>query len=236
MAYPLLMQLQTLGSDTITAVATMVPDAQASEELSVMDLALKGGIIMIPLLILSLIAVYIFVERLLTISKARRYDPQFMGTIRQYIKEGKLDAARALCKSADTPVARMIDKGLSRIGRPLNDISAAIENVARLEIYRLENRLNLLGTIAGAAPMLGFLGTVIGMIRALYQMSNQPEVNIALLSGGIYEAMVTTVGGLIVGIMAYIFYNLLVAQVEKVVNGLEARSIEFMDVLNEPAR
>lgn len=236
MAYPLIMQLQTLGSDTITAVATMVPDAQVSEELSVMDLALKGGIIMIPLLILSLIAVYIFVERLLTISKARRYDPQFMGTIRQYIKEGKLDAARALCKSADTPVARMIDKGLSRIGRPLNDISAAIENVARLEIYRLENRLNLLGTIAGAAPMLGFLGTVIGMIRALYQMSNQPEVNIALLSGGIYEAMVTTVGGLIVGIMAYIFYNLLVAQVEKVVNGLEARSIEFMDVLNEPAR
>lgn len=233
MAYTLLMQMQAFNADTL---ATAVPATEAPQELSVMDLAIKGGIIMIPLLILSLVAVYIFVERLLTINKARRYDPNFMGNIRQYIKEGKLEAARALCKSADTPVARMIDKGLSRIGRPLNDISAAIENVARLEIYRLENRLNLLGTIAGAAPMLGFLGTVIGMIRALYQMSNQPEVNIALLSGGIYEAMVTTVGGLIVGIMAYIFYNLLVAQVEKVVNGLEARSIEFMDVLNEPAR
>ncbi|MCS6980551.1 MAG: MotA/TolQ/ExbB proton channel family protein [Flavobacteriales bacterium] len=210
--------------------------APQTQELSILELTLKGGVIMIPLGLLSVLAVYIFVERLLTIGKARKYDPMFMNTLRQHIQDGRLDAARALCRSADTPVARMIEKGLSRIGRPLNDISAAIENLARLEVYRLENRLNLLGTIAGAAPMLGFLGTVLGMIKALYNMSNQPEVNVALLSGGIYEAMVTTVGGLIVGIMAYVFYNLLVAQVDKVVNGLEARAIEFMDLLNEPSK
>ncbi|MCS6980841.1 MAG: MotA/TolQ/ExbB proton channel family protein [Flavobacteriales bacterium] len=222
----------------VDTLATIPPSASPSnvQELNLWELTLKGGVIMVPLALLSIIAVYIFVERLLTIRKARQYDPQFMNTIRQYILDGKLEAARTLCQGTNTPVARLIDKGLSRIGRPLNDISAAIENVAKLEIYRLEARLNLLGTIAGAAPMLGFLGTVLGMIKALYNMSHQPEVNISLLSGGIYEAMVTTVGGLIVGIVAYVFYNLLVAQVEKVVNVLEARAIEFMDVLNEPAR
>jgi len=230
-----IVQINSTAPDSLSWAAQESP-VSAPQELSVLDLALKGGLIMIPLLILSIIAVYIFVERLLTIRKAGAYDPQFMGVIKQYIQEGKLEGARSLCRGANTPVARMIEKGLSRIGRPLNDISAAIENVGKLEIYRLEARLNLLATIAGAAPMLGFLGTVIGMIRALYNMSNQPEINIALLSGGIYEAMVTTVGGLIVGIMAYVFHNLLIAQVEKVVNSLEARSIEFLDLLNEPAR
>lgn len=235
MLHSFLAQTAPPAADTLAAITQSVSPAEA-QELNLWELTLKGGVIMIPLALLSLVAVYIFVERLLTIRKARQYDPQFMNTIRQYIVDGKLEAARTLCRGANTPVARLIDKGLSRIGRPLNDISAAIENVAKLEIYRLEARLNLLGTIAGAAPMLGFLGTVLGMIKALYNMSNQPEVNISLLSGGIYEAMVTTVGGLIVGIVAYVFYNLLVAQVEKVVNVLEARAIEFMDVLNEPAR
>jgi biopolymer transport protein ExbB len=214
--------------------AAITPPAQ--EPMSVLDMALKGGIIMIPLLILSLIAIYIFIERWLAISKAGKEDKNFMNNIRDYILSGKIDSAKALCKSTNTPVANMIEKGVSRIGRPLDDISAAIENVAKLEIYKLENKLALLATISGAAPMLGFLGTVVGMIKSLYNMAGAGDnIVISTLAGGIYEAMVTTVGGLIVGIMAYISYNLLVAQVDKVIHKMEARTIEFLDLLNEPA-
>lgn len=158
-----------------------------------------------------------------------------MNNIRDYIMSGKIDSAKELCRRTDTPVAHMIEKGVSRIGRPLDDISAAIENVAKLEIYKLENKLALLATISGAAPMLGFLGTVIGMIKSLYNMAGAGDnIVISTLAGGIYEAMVTTVGGLIVGIIAYVCYNLLVAQVEKVIHKMEARTIEFLDLLNEP--
>lgn len=224
-------------SDTIlntTEALASTPPPQ--EPLSVLDMAMKGGIIMIPLLILSFIAIYIFIERLLAISRAGREDKNFMNNIRDYILNGKIDSAKALCKSTNTPVANMIEKGVSRIGRPLDDISAAIENVAKLEIYKLENKLALLATISGAAPMIGFLGTVVGMIKSLYNMAGAGDnIVISTLAGGIYEAMVTTVGGLIVGIMAYICYNLLVAQVDKVIHKMEARTIEFLDLLNEPA-
>jgi biopolymer transport protein ExbB len=215
------------------AVTSTVP---VQEPMSILDMAIKGGVIMIPLLILSFIAIYIFIERLLAISKAGKEDKNFMNNIRDYILNGKIDSAKALCKSTNTPVANMIEKGVSRIGRPLDDISAAIENVAKLEIYKLENKLALLATISGAAPMLGFLGTVVGMIKSLYNMAGAGDnIVISTLAGGIYEAMVTTVGGLIVGIMAYICYNLLVAQVDKVIHKMEARTIEFLDLLNEPA-
>ena len=159
-----------------------------------------------------------------------------MNSIKDYIKGGKVDSALALCKSNKSPIARMIEKGLMRIGRPLNDINAAIENVGKLEVSRLEKNVAGLATIAGAAPMLGFLGTVIGMIIAFYDMSMAGNnIDISLLSTGIYQAMITTVGGLIVGIVAYVCYNILVAKVEKLVYRLEARSSEFMDLLNEPA-
>jgi biopolymer transport protein ExbB len=223
-------------TDSVMNAGQLITEPPAQEPLSVLDMALKGGLIMIPLLILSLIAIYIFVERLLAISKAGKEDKNFMNNIRDYILNGKIDSAKALCKSTDTPVAHMIEKGVSRIGRPLDDISAAIENVAKLEIYKLENKLALLATISGAAPMIGFLGTVIGMIKSLYNMAGAGDnIVISTLAGGIYEAMVTTVGGLIVGIMAYIGYNLLVAQVDKVIHKMEARAIEFLDLLNEPA-
>ncbi|RLD32621.1 MAG: MotA/TolQ/ExbB proton channel family protein [Bacteroidetes bacterium] len=204
--------------------------------ISIYELVLKGGWIMAILGLFSIIAIYIFIERFFTINKASREDRHFMNNIRDFIKGGKVDSALALCKSNTSPISRMIEKGLMRIGRPLNDINAAIENVGKLEVSRLEKNVAGLATIAGAAPMLGFLGTVIGMIIAFYDMSMAGNnIDIALLSTGIYQAMITTVGGLIVGILAYVCYNILVAKVEKLVYLLEARSTEFMDLLNEPA-
>ncbi len=210
--------------------------AQSGEiSLSLWDLALKGGWIIAILALFSIIAIYIFIERFLTINNASREDTNFMNHIRDFIHDGKIDAALAMCRKTANPIARMIEKGLLRIGKPLNDINAAIENVGKLEVSRLEKNIAALATIAGAAPMLGFLGTVIGMIRAFYDMSMAGNnIDIALLSSGIYQAMVTTVAGLIVGILAFICYNILVARVEKLVFKLEARATEFMDVLNEP--
>jgi len=204
--------------------------------LSVYDLALKGGWIMAILGVLSIIAVYIFIERFLAIKKASHDDKHFMNNIRDFIHNGRLDSALALCRNNESPIARMIEKGLIRIGRPLGDINIAIENVGKLEVSRMEKNIAGLATIAGAGPMLGFLGTVIGMVVAFYDMSMAGNnIDIALLSNGIYQAMVTTVGGLIVGIMAYVFYNVLVARIEKLVFILEMRTSEFMDLLHEPA-
>jgi biopolymer transport protein ExbB len=201
------------------------------------DLALKGGWIMIPLLVLSVIAVYIFVERYFAIRKAAKTDENFMNRIKDYIHDGKIESALALCQWTDSPIARMIEKGIQRIGRPLNDISAAIENVGRLEVFKLERGLPALATAAGGAPMIGFLGTVTGMIRAFYDMTMAGNnIDVKVLSSGIYEALVTTVAGLVVGIVAYFAYNVLVANVEKVVNDLEAHTTEFMDLLNEPVK
>ena len=205
-------------------------------KLSILDLAMKGGWIMAVLAVLSVIAVYIFIERLIVVKRATNVDKGFMERIREYMKEGKIDSAKALCRGSDTPIARMIEKGLSRLGRPLSDINATIENVGNLEVAKLEKGVTLLSMIASAAPMIGFLGTVTGMIRAFYNMSMAGNnIDIELLSSGIYEAMVTTVGGLIVGIIAYVFYTITVAKIQNVVNLLEAKTTEFMDVLNEPA-
>jgi len=222
---------------SIDQTSTSVADVASNPKtISVMDLAIKGGWIMVPLLLMSMLAIYIFVERMMTIRKAGKEDSNFMNNIRDCILNGKIDAAITLCKSTDSPNARMIEKGISRIGRPLQDISASIENTGKLEVYRLERSVALLATIAGAGPMLGFLGTVIGMIKAFFNMANSDQgVVISALAGGIYEAMVTTVAGLVVGILAFVFYNLLVASIEKVVYKMEARSIEFLDLLNEPS-
>lgn len=221
-----------------TANDLMGGQASPSEiSLSIYDLALKGGWIMAILAILSIIAVYIFIERFLTIKKASQEDRHFMNNIRDFIHNGRLDSALALSRNNDSPIARMIEKGLIRIGRPLNDINSAIENVGKLEVAKMEKNIAGLATIAGAAPMLGFLGTVIGMIIAFYDMSMAGNnIDISLLSSGIYQAMVTTVGGLIVGIVAFVLYNILVARIEKLVFILEARASEFMDLLHEPAK
>lgn len=220
--------LQNVATDSLT---------QGTGTESFIDLAIKGGWVMIPIILLSFIAVYIFFERWFAIKKAANIDQNFMNRIRDYITEGKVDAAKTLCQSTDNPVASMIEKGISRIGRPLNDVNAAIENVGRLEVYKLERGLPTLASVSGGAPMIGFLGTVIGMVQAFHQMSTAGNnINVGELSGGIYTALITTVAGLIVGIIAFFAYNILVARVDKVINTMEASSTEFIDLLNEPAK
>lgn len=221
--------LQSVAADTTLTEGT-------SRE-SFIDLAFKGGWVMIPIVLLSFVAVYIFFERWFAIKKAASIDQNFMNRIKDYIMDGKVDAAKTLCQSTDNPVAAMIEKGISRIGRPLNDVNAAIENVGRLEVYKLERGLPTLASVSGGAPMIGFLGTVIGMVQAFHQMSTAGNnINVGELSGGIYTALITTVAGLIVGIIAFFAYNTLVARVDKVINTMEASSTEFIDLLNEPAK
>ncbi|MEZ2415240.1 MotA/TolQ/ExbB proton channel family protein [Muriicola sp. E247] len=212
-----------------------------SEEktLSVIDLILNGGtgsIVIISVLFAMLaVALYIYFERLLAIKAASTIDKNFMNQIRDHVMNGKLDAAKILCAQTDSPVARLTEKGVSRIGKPLDDINAAIENAGTLEVYKLEKNVNILATVAGAAPMIGFLGTVIGMILAFHQMaSSGGQAEMGALASGIYTAMTTTVAGLVVGIIAYMGYNHLVNRTDKVIHKMEANAVDFLDLLNEP--
>ena len=202
---------------------------------SVMDLILQGGFMMIPLLLLSVAAIYIFVERVLTIKKASQRPEQFMENVKTSVQKGDINGARMLCAQNQTPIARMIEKGIARIGSPLKNIEVSIENVGKIEIFKLEKNLSLLATISGAAPMLGFLGTVIGMIQAFISIAQEEgSVSPKLLSEGIYTAMVTTATGLFIGIIAYLGYNYLVSRVQKVIHQMEYTSIDFIDLLQEP--
>ncbi len=209
--------------------------ARAAESMSFGKLFLAGGWLMWILLALGGVAIYIFVERFIAIRKASDVDPNFINRIRDFIYEGKIAAAVNLCKSTDTPIARMIEKGIERIGRPMSDVQTAIENEANLEVSKLENGLPILASVAGGAPMIGFLGTVLGLVKAFMNMSAAGgTVDMSILAGGMYVAMITTVGGLIVGIPTYFGYNYLVARIEKLVFRMEANSIAFMDILNQP--
>ena len=235
MKIPFLLQI-TVPEDP-TAVEEVATEVPGEEMLSLWELTQSGGVVMAVLFVLSVITVYIFVERYFAIRKASKEDINFMNHIKDFIHDSKIESALDLCVKNDSPIARMIEKGVARIGKPLRDIGVAIETVGKLEIYKLESNLATLATIAGAAPMLGFLGTVIGMIKAFHEMYiSGNSVEISQLSGGIMQAMVTTVAGLIVGIVAYIGYNMLVARVEKMVHKMEARSTEFLDLLEEPVK
>lgn len=206
------------------------------DTISVWDLCLAGGWIMIPLALLALITIYIFIERWIVIFRAARVDENFMKQIRDYIHEGEIESAVRLCKSTKSPYARLILKGINRIGRPINDVLVAIENTGNLEIARLSKGLAWLATTAAGAPMIGFLGTVIGMVQAFYSIASAGNsATIGDFAGGIYTALITTVAGLIVGIVALFAYNYLVARINKVMNLMEAKTMEFMDLLNEPA-
>ena len=212
-------------------------DVVQEVDVNVLQLLMEGGwYIMIPLALMSLIGMYVSFERFLAIRKADKVSPDFMQKLKDYISQGNLSSARNLCADSNTPVARMLDKGISRIGKPLKDISVAIENVGKLEIYRLEKNLSTLATVAGAAPMVGFLGTVIGMVNVFLDMEAAGTVQVSDISSGTKQAMVTTIVGLIVGILAYMAYNHLVSQVSKVIHRMEANSLEFIDILEEPAR
>lgn len=212
-----------------------------SEEktLSVIDLIFNGGtgsVIIISVLFIMLgVALYIYFERLLAVNAASKIDKNFMNQIRDHVTTGKLEAAKILCAQTDSPVARLTEKGISRIGKPLDDINTAIENAGTLEVYKLEKNVSILATVAGAAPMIGFLGTVIGMILAFHEMaSSGGQAEMGSLASGIYTAMTTTVAGLIVGIIAYVGYNHLVNRTDKVIHKMEAHAVDFLDLLNEP--
>ncbi len=216
-------------------VSPEVIDSSGQDTLTVLGLLMKGGWTMIPILILSIVAVYIFVERLLTLQKASGLPKEFMDKIKKMVLDGDVQGAKSLCIQTNSPTARMLEKGISRLGSPLKNIEASIENVGRIEIYKLEKNLNVLATISGAAPMLGFFGTVIGMIQAFMAIAQEEgSVSPKLLSSGIYEAMITTAAGLFVGIIAYIGYNYLITRVQKVVHRMEYTSVEFVDLLQEP--
>lgn len=231
-----LLFIQNEAGGIITQV-TEAPVSQTVATMNIWDLALKGGWLMIPIALLLFIAIAVFIERIFVIRKAGKEDSTFMNRIKDYIHEGKIDSAINLCRMTNTPISRMIEKGISRLGRPMNDILVAVENVGNIEVAKLEKGFPWVATAAAAAPMLGFLGTVTGMVRAFFAMANAgTNVDITLLSSGIYEALVTTVAGLIVGIIALLAYNYLVSQVNGAVNKMETRSMEFMDLLNEPTK
>ena len=217
-------------------IVEAAPVATQEMSYSLIDMATKGGWLMIVLLVLSVIAIYIFGKKVWVIGKANKIDKNFIDDIKDYVTEGKIKSALALCSKYDTPVARLMEKGIERIGRPLGDIQTAVENMGNLEVSRLEKGLPFLAMISGGAPMIGFLGTVMGMVQAFFNMSNAGNnIDITLLSGGIYTAMITTVGGLIVGIIAYFGYNYLTARISDVVFGMENATISLLDILNQPA-
>ena len=221
-------------------ILAQAPAATAGEVVaneSLWDLTLKGGWIMIPLALLAIVSIYIFFERIFAISQAAREDNDFMQKIKNFIHAGQIYEARQLCKNTNSPSSRMIDKGISRIGRPMNDVLIAVENVGNIEISKLEKGFSWLATTAAGAPMIGFLGTVTGMVQAFMALAGAgSSANVTVLSQGIYEALVTTVAGLIVGIIAMFAYNFLSSRVKKVMNKLENSTMEFMDLLNEPAK
>jgi biopolymer transport protein ExbB len=229
------MQFLNLFLQITTAPVDSTGSPSSADSVSMFDLIIKGGVMMIPIVILSVLAVYLIVERFMTLKKSERDPEDFMEQLREYIVQGDLSRAKNLCKEYNTPFSRMLEKGVAKLGKPLANIEASIENMGKIEVYKLERNLNALATIAGAAPMLGFLGTVTGMVQAFMSIAQvEGSVSPKLLSGGIYEAMLTTVAGLIVGIIAYVGYNYLTGKVEKIVHQMEYSSIEFIELLQEP--
>lgn len=210
--------------------------AGGSDKLNLLDLLFKGGVLMIPLLLLLVIAVYFFFERWIAIKKASRVDDNFMSIIKDHIINGNVSAARSLAKNTNNPVARMIDKGIQRIGKPIDAIEKSMENVGKLEIYKMERNLSVLSLVSGIAPMFGFLGTIVGMVQLFYGISSTGEYTLSTIASGIYVKMITSASGLIIGLLAYVGHSFLNAQVDKTVNKMEVASADFIDTLQEPTR
>jgi len=223
----------------INASATATPaEAQSAAEksISLWEMAEKGGPILIPIAVLSIAAVYIFFERYFTIKRFSQIDTNFMNQIRDHVHHGNIEAARALCRNTKTPVARMIEKGLMRLGKPVKEIEGAIENVGKLEVFKMEKNLNILGSISGIAPMFGFLGTIFGVIKIFYQIAQQNSLEIDTISGGLYVKMISSPAGLLVGMIAYAAFHYLQHMIDRVVNKMEVNAVEFIDLLEEPVK
>ncbi len=236
-----LLQIQQAGAivaDTIANAAAPLTQAlpPAEKSISLAEMASKGGPILIPIGILSILAVFIFFERLFVILKFSKLDMNFMHQIKDYVNNGNVDSARMLCRNTSSPVARMIEKGLARLGKPVREIEAAIENTGKLEIYKMERNLGFLGTISSIAPMFGFLGTIFGVIKIFYQISLQNSLEIDTISGGLYVKMISSAAGLLVGMIAYAGYQYLVQLIDRVINKMEISAVEFIDLLEEPIK
>jgi biopolymer transport protein ExbB len=232
----ILLQIQQTGTVAADTLTQMTSGVDTSRELSLWELILKGGPIMIPIALLSIAAVFIFFERWFTIRRQSKIDPNFLNQIRDFVHQGNIEAALSLSRNTHSPVARMVEKGLKRVGRPLKDIEDSIENVAKLEVYELEKNLGLLGSIAGIAPMFGFLGTIFGVITIFYNISLADNISIGLIAGGLYEKMITSAAGLMIGIFSYLGYHYLIMMVDRTVNKIEVSAIQFIDMLQEPTR
>lgn len=225
-----------LQIDTAAAALQSAPAADPMSQVSLFDLLSKGGLLMIPLALLFVIAVYVFTERLLYIRKASKIEENFMNIIRDNIVTGNISAARSMAKNTNNPVARIIDKGIQRIGKPIDAIEKSMENVGKLEMYKMERNLNILSLIAGIAPMFGFLGTIFGMFQLFFRLASTGEFTIQSMADGIYTKLISSAVGLIIGLMAYIAHNFLTTQIDKTANKMEASSAEFVDILQEPTR
>lgn len=226
--------LQAVTDSAIAGAATPASATLPPKEMSVIELLLQGGLLMVPLLLMSIAAVFVFVERWMAIKKAGKVDDHFMNIIRDNILSGNVTAARNFAKNTDSPVGKMIDKGIQRIGKPIDAIEKSMENVGKLEVYKLERNLGALSVIAGIAPMFGFLGTIVGMIQLFYGITSTGEYTLNTIAGGIYTKMITSATGLIIGLIAYVGYNFLNTQIDKTVHSMEAASAEFIDILQEP--
>jgi len=222
--------LQIVADTTAAAQGALAPQ----QTLNLFDLMKKGGWVMIPLGILSVIAVYLIVERYIVISRAGKVDPGFMSNIKNMLLNGKTEAALSLCKGTNTPIARLLEKGIKRLGKPVKEIESAVENTGKLEIYKLEKNLSYLGIIAGIAPMFGFVGTIAGVIRIFYDISLHNDISIGLIAGGLYQKMITSATGLIVGIVAHIGFHYLNTMIDRVSFQLESTTVEFIDLIQEP--
>ena len=228
-------QTGTLAADSLNkAAAIMTPPAEQS--ISLWDMAVKGGPILYPIAILSVLAFYIFFERYFTIRKLSKVDRNFMNQIRDYVHSGNIESAKALCRNTNSPVSRMIEKGIMRLGKPVKEIESAIENVGKLEIFKMEKNMNILNSISGIAPMFGFLGTIFGVIKIFYQIAQQNSLEINTISGGLYVKMISSASGLLVGMIAYAAYHYLTFMIDRVINKMEVNAVEFIDLLEEPVK
>lgn len=232
------LQIVQNGFDTMASMEQVADAAvQTQEKIPVMELALKGGWIMVPIILLLLVSVYVFVERLIVIQRSMHNESGLLDSVRDYVLSDRLDSAKTLCRNTATPTSRIIEKGVDRIGKPVENIKAAMEDAGNLEVARLEKHIGWLSTTAGAAPMIGFLGTVTGMVRVFFDMASKgSNIEVGTLANGMYQAMVTTVAGLMVGIIAYVCYNIVVSRIGRVTHEFESRSAQFMDLLNEPVK
>jgi biopolymer transport protein ExbB len=231
----ILLQISSpVATDTLNKITNQGAAQATPQSISLFDFIVQGGPVMIPIGILSLLTVYIFVERYLTIKRASRVDSNFMNQIHDFMHKGNIDAAKALCRNTQTPISKMVEKGISRIGKPIKDIEAAVENVGKLEVHKLEKNTSILGIIAGIAPMFGFVGTIIGVIKIFYNISLADNISIGLIAGGLYEKMITSASGLVVGIVAYVAYHYLAILTDKAIFRMESNAVEFIDLLQEP--